>query len=912
MRNKFLLLLLVCGLLLPASGILAENAAGEPDQPYQRAAGLLDALGLEAQFEGAEQQVSRVQFVTLVTACMGFQTAAAPEASVFEDVSNTQDAASVNRALQLGLITGQKQFRPAEAITYAEAVKICVSATGYEVRAILAGGYPAGFFAMASQTGMTENISCPMTEALTQRDALVLLYNMLGADLMRQVNYGEEYRFEVRKDVTLLTEYFKVYQIKGIVTANSRTALTGISGKAGKGRVKIAGELYEMTADREHLGNRVLAYVRDNGGDLREAIAVFPDRNEEMAVETERLLSFGGNTMTYHDAQEKTQRLTLAVDYDVIYNGKAYAGGVDLAWLQKCESLRLLDNNGDGDYDVIFAEKVQYTYVSRVNEFEGMIYDANDEQHVLDLSDPDCEYTIYSAEDQKYLQLYELQEAALLAATVSEDGLYVKIDLCGGRVTGRVDSVDRTGGSLVVDGEPFEMTAYFMQKYPSLSVGAIATFLLGRNGKVVMYLVEDSSFRLGYVIKVSDGSGIETPQIKLLDQNGKMQVLELAARVGVDGSAKSAEETRKLFISGGETAAQLIRYLTNKEGKISKIDTAEADSRGEAAVGSIAEEERPEDNRLILYTFAEDTSFTEYMYRSGTGLLWPKLNLASASVFMIPAAQSEKEEDKNYSVGGKNSFTNDRRIPRAQLKVYNLDEYGSPAAVVFEGDVKNTGNLDHTVESAVVESTRTVVTREDEIRQEITVFGNGSFQSYYLDENIVPEKLKTSGKPLCPGDIVRFTASGGEIATMTVDFDASPSVMAKNGLSNAIFNGGTTSLQYQSGKLYSLKGSFMNITPQPSDNAITVAEGQVKLPSYSFAWAELRNFAIAPANVVVVQLKYTAGKNGEAVLQKANINPGSTSELVSYLDAGGEADYVVLRQNYMDPRTLYAYKITAQ
>ena len=86
----------------------------------------------------------------------------------------------------------------------------------------------------------------------------------------------------------------------------------------------------------------------------------------------------------------------------------------------------------------------------------------------------------------------------------------------------------------------------------------------------------------------------------------------------------------------------------------------------------------------------------------------------------------------------------------------------------------------------------------------------------------------------------------------------------------------------------------------------------MKLPSYSFAWAGLRNFAIAPTNVVVVQLKYAVGKNGEAVLQKANINPGSTSELVSYLDVGQEADYVVLRQNYMDPKTLYAYKITAQ
>ena len=104
--------------------------------------------------------------------------------------------------------------------------------------------------------------------------------------------------------------------------------------------------------------------------------------------------------------------------------------------------------------------------------------------------------------------------------------------------------------------------------------------------------------------------------------------------------------------------------------------------------------------------------------------------------------------------------------------------------------MKDTNNvtINNTYDSAVVEKVVDGINEDGEICKKVTfVTQAGQFVTYPVDTAISLNSLKTSGAQLCPGDIVRYNVSGGEINGIVVDFDASPQVMGKNNASNAPF-----------------------------------------------------------------------------------------------------------------------------
>ena len=48
----------------------------------------------------------------------------------------------------------------------------------------------------------------------------------------------------------------------------------------------------------------------------------------------------------------------------MIYNGKSYRGRVNLPFLNGCQRIALIDNDRDGIYEVVIAERAAYTLIS--------------------------------------------------------------------------------------------------------------------------------------------------------------------------------------------------------------------------------------------------------------------------------------------------------------------------------------------------------------------------------------------------------------------------------------------------------------------------------------------------------------------------------------------------------------------
>ena len=82
-------------------------------------------------------------------------------------------------------------------------------------------------------------------------------------------------------------------------------------------------------------------------------------------------------------------------------------------------------------------------------------------------------------------------------------------------------------------------------------------------GKIVLFDEDSSTMEYGYVVKTNQGQGLKSPQVKLLNQRGELQILDLADRITVDGASQSATQALNVLeqsqVSPADPAIRSIR-----------------------------------------------------------------------------------------------------------------------------------------------------------------------------------------------------------------------------------------------------------------------------------------------------------------------------------------------------------------
>ena len=103
------------------------------------------------------------------------------------------------------------------------------------------------------------------------------------------------------------------------------------------------------------VGYQVHAYVYDDAGDYTlGAIIPAPNRNEAVELLPEDIDSASMSSISA-TVEENEEKFQLDDNYILIYNNE-YATGFGAEVLRPAEgSVRLLDNDGDGVYDIVFV-----------------------------------------------------------------------------------------------------------------------------------------------------------------------------------------------------------------------------------------------------------------------------------------------------------------------------------------------------------------------------------------------------------------------------------------------------------------------------------------------------------------------------------------------------------------------------
>ena len=338
----------------------------------------LDTLqGFEDDMFKPEENVTRAQMAAIVCRMLGYeeQAQASKGTTVFTDVAGNHWASGyVNVAYAQGIINGYGNgiFGPEDSVTYEQAIKMIVSALGYDLAATRKGGYPTGYLAIASAEGITKKANGTVGKAAKRGTIAILVYNALEVNLMDQLAWSSDGNDTYTKtNETILSKYLEVDKYEGIVTG---TPITEIA-DAGQydaditPMITIDDESYvcgNINADA-YLGKSVIAYIGEDKVTNKKtvySIAENGTKNDSFAISATQLVE---EDERYWDVENvigyknvgSSKILDIELDDEVIaYKNydeiDAPVTTEELAGLiRKGGSIEFISNDADSKYEVI-------------------------------------------------------------------------------------------------------------------------------------------------------------------------------------------------------------------------------------------------------------------------------------------------------------------------------------------------------------------------------------------------------------------------------------------------------------------------------------------------------------------------------------------------------------------------------
>lgn len=164
--NKIISVLAALSVMLTCVSVSAANVTSETDnEAASMAVSLLEEL--KVIYEQSEfaysSSITRADFAVYAARTLGIDDKITDKATrYYVDTAQYDYAAySVNTLVEKGILSvdDERLFRPSEAITFDEAVKIVVCMTGYRPVAEARGGYPGGYISTAASLKLTQGLS---------------------------------------------------------------------------------------------------------------------------------------------------------------------------------------------------------------------------------------------------------------------------------------------------------------------------------------------------------------------------------------------------------------------------------------------------------------------------------------------------------------------------------------------------------------------------------------------------------------------------------------------------------------------------------------------------------------------------------------------------------------------------------
>ena len=820
------------------------------DKSEDKAVCFLEGLGIDMAFK-TEETVTRGQFTSMLMRLAYDNEFTPSKEMVFGDVDKSNEYyKDIYFAYNEGIVSKSDSFRPDDGVTYAEAMTMVTTALGYGFIAKNNGGYPYGYTKCASDIGLSKGVSVSVYDKLSGADVLLLLYNMLQTELMEQDYDMNGISFSKKANSDILTDRYKFRKIKGIVTATEYSDLGGAS-SVKDNCIKIDGTSFEFEGDAvDLLGMKVLAYIDE----YDKAVIVCPEGNQILTAD--KVVSYSGTSLKVEDGN-RNKNVNLDGSFCFIYNGAAYNTYMMADFTDFEGHIKLLDNNADGHYDVVFVYDVEYMKVLKIDKLDEKIYGEAVSRDNINF-DEDSHIRFYSSGVE--IDPFDIKADDILAMMLSKDGKVGKIEVVHNEIYGKIDGIDDE--YIKIDGVEYKKSSHFRTHY-SPKVGVAGAFQLGILNDVVLVDVDSSGiYRYGYLFETRRNRRTQAVELNIFTEEGEFKRYECAEKVTVDGDKIKtlqawATNAVPLTDAADNVQRQLIRYRIN-DGLITAIDTAENATSLKQTVNN-------SNDCLLRYYDHVATHFKA----DGMNTFLRFNVTAQTLMFTVPEPTATDAEEADFALTQMAALKKDGGYT---VDAYDIDKSGVPNIVLIYSDV--TSGMNDNAEYAIIERVTDIWHEDYGACREVRFWKKSKCMSFYLEEENKDLAVKSNGKLLEAGDVVRLVQKNGIIKELVVDFDVDTMSITSDGQTitygDASFNKSSARL-YAS--IYKMIGTNLIVSSKK-----TAGEWDYSLPN-------LRNIPLTKdANIVVVEDK--------------KVRRIYSDEILDYCSAGNAADEILIVQAY--------------
>lgn len=699
---------IICLILMCLTASLPVAYAASDNSSFQEDVAMLRALGiLESGTGNQNSEMKRSDFLTILCKMLNYS--------------------STDELFAAGIADGAADG--GEAVTYDQAVTMLVKALGYEVKAELEGGYPAGYKTVASSIGLTKGVY--ISDTLTNANIVAMLCNACETDIM-QIEFLTGNVIKGEDEKNLIEEYLDIYTKKGIVSEVQDVCINNAYGTQ-KDEVVVGGmRIIAGGIDAyDYLGMSVTAYYRQHkADDDPELVYIKADGKNKVITVSADDIDHDGTTKSglsyFTDNSSRTKILKISPVADMVYNRRGYVNFTAEDFPVVGE-VKLIDNDGDSVYDFINVKSYDTLLVDRVSAVSQMIIPQYGE--TLDLSGAE-KYVIHNTEGEQ-LSLSQISRGSAVFAAVSKDREYIEIIVSDVKVSGAAASADPEEEILTVDGVEYkvniQMMAYYAQAEKNIfEIGKNRIYVLDPYGKIAGFEAADTSdYIYAYIYRsyVDEESG--KYYMVVLEEDSTWSTYEAAEKVKLNTDTIRDHNALKALIND----RQLLRITLNNEGKIKKVETAKEISDG------------ADTDYFNKITFTKayrspNSSFNSEYYLDG-----------SLSIFTIPKGVDEKtgrnfsENKDNYYVSG-NIFVD---YGTYTVSMYDVNSNNCARIVTYERDAS-----EKKLGSTVFLINRVAYTEKDsDILQTAEGIVAGQQLTITAEDNSLFDGLKR-------GDLIRF------------------------------------------------------------------------------------------------------------------------------------------------------------
>ena len=741
----------------------------------ERVVDFLNKLDIDAQT--GEQGVTRLEFAAMIMKAVNqYNNNVNIDKSVFDDVEGVA-VSYVNQAVSMGyfVVPEDKKFRPYDNITYQEASAVCVRVLGYESFKASNRGMSA-YIDIATRLKLLRDVNIG---DFTVDSVNRIVYNMLHSDVAR-IEYSNGSVLSTKiGDTSLLEEVYGIRMYRGVVRSINGVSIVGCNA-VNSDRIMVDGNVYainEKYDTHKYLGNNADYYITNmDGEDTLFAIYENPNSNT-IVINGNKIKSVASDLsqITYYNMNNSLKTVSLIRNFTGVYNNSNKFSISKADFEGSGTFITLKDNDGDGNYDIVYIEKPEYYQVASVSITYERI-DFKDSNEPLQLSKvTDASQLCVILEDGREVDYLSIVKGSCVEVLLSrtESGAIdysksIKILILENKVSGRITNIADGGDDNTITINEQEY-GYISDIRDKLSVGKTADFYIGSCGKIVIvsqgYMSDDM---YGYLVKSYSESDGRT-YLKIFTQNNKMKVFSTGDKVSFTGY-KDGGYVENKSISSQElinyaSSSQLVCFSADDDDVLKKIVLAYDYSNDSTYNGYDTDrfslEYHSLNGRIFNVVASED-----YFYNS------------DSIIFNIPADGNTKD----YFVESYSYYAEQNNV---EVMLYDANEkWVVSVGVVITSDSAAQEPDDETLGEeniAVISEVYSMLNDDDEViraykayrcGQEVELIPNKET----LSDKIISvpnqgEKSKILFSELEPGDVIQFWKnSAGKVSQINVLF----------------------------------------------------------------------------------------------------------------------------------------------